>query len=241
MLLHIAILILRCDAHSCHQRAPSIYQRNHSGGGDSVTPDCSELKQNWSIFPLSLRKYCGNFYSTSADESVWRLLSYILVLTTPCLVFRERKWEWEVEIEGRGRRPLVFFLGLILSSLARSACSIFPPPHVSGPRHLTLRPLVSSLLSPSITLSTGASGRLCHVEAKWSQRWSNNGKPLSPAPPTMMYDSVSTPHRRDPSPLHRRDTVYVFCFFFCFVFSISLCLKHSVGFRKKIEAVGRGV
>lgn len=65
-------------------------------------------------------------------------------------------------------------------------------------------------------------------------------------PPRQLWCTtlLSTPHRRDPSPLHRRDTVYfvfVFCFFlFCF-FSISLGLKHGVGFRKQIEAVGRGV
>lgn len=57
-------------------------------------------------------------------------------------------------------------LALIFSSSARSARSIFPPLHVSGPRRLSLRPLVSSLLSPTITQSTGARGRLCHVEAK---------------------------------------------------------------------------
>lgn len=62
MLLHIAILIFKdAIAHSCHQRAPSIYQRNHSGGGN--TPDCSELPAKLINFPPSV---CENTVGISS-------------------------------------------------------------------------------------------------------------------------------------------------------------------------------
>lgn len=68
MLLHIAILSFKdAIAHSCHQRAPSIYQRNPSGGGN--TPDCSELPARLINFPPESVKILWEFH----QQVGWRI------------------------------------------------------------------------------------------------------------------------------------------------------------------------